>query len=79
MTNSIFDKLVTVVVLAVIGISLVTLSWIAKEDAAYEELELIDYCYNVSVWEADQKVGIGEFDRRGHPNFNRIDCELNHE
>ena len=76
MTNTIFDKLVTIVALVVFGTCLVTLSWLNKSDEEYEQRKkLLDYCYAVTVWELDRDMGIDPYDRKGHPNFNRVDCE----
>lgn len=75
MTNAIFDKLVTVVTLIVFGACLVALSWFSKSDEVYEQRKLLDYCYAVTVWELDRDMGIDPYDRKGHPNFNRVDCE----
>lgn len=75
MTNTIFDKLVTVVALFVFGTCLVTLSWLNKSDEEHEQRKLLDYCYAVTVWELDRDMGIDPYNRKGHPNFNRVDCD----
>lgn len=75
MTNAIFDKLVTVVTLIVIGACLVALSWLSKSDEATEQKRMKMYCDNVAAWELDRDMGIDPYDRKGHPNFNRADCE----
>lgn len=75
MTNTIFDKLVTVVALLVVGACLVTLSWLNKADEATEQQRMKMYCDHVAAWELDRDMGIDPYDRKGHPNFNRVDCD----
>lgn len=72
MTAAIFDKLVTVVVVCA---CLVTLSWLNKADEATEQQRMKMYCDNVAAWELDRDMGIDPYDRKGHPNFNRVDCD----
>ena len=75
MTNTIFDKLVTVVALFVVGACFVTLSWLNNADEATEQQRMEMYCDHVAAWELDRDMGIDPYDRKGHPNFNRVDCE----
>lgn len=75
MTTAIFDKLVTVVALFVVGTCLVTLSWLNASDEATEQKHMEMYCAHVAAWELDRGMGIDPYDRKGHPNFNRVDCE----
>lgn len=75
MNNTIFDKLVTVVALFVFGACLVTLSLLNKADEATEQQRMKMYCDHVAAWELDRDTGVDPYDRKGHPNFNRVDCE----
>ena len=33
------------------------------------------YCQSVLAWEADRVRGVDVYDRKGHPNFNQVECE----
>lgn len=74
MTNTISNKLVTVVVMLVVGAYLTMLSWLHASDEATEQQRMKMYCDHVAAWELDRDMGIDPYDRRGHPNFNRVDC-----
>ena len=74
MTTTIFDKFVTVVALFVVGACLATLSWLNKADEATEQQHIKMYCAHVAAWELDRDMGIDPYDRKGHPNFNQVDC-----
>ena len=41
------------------------------DDAAQHD----SYCQLVAMWEADKARGVDAYDRKGHPNFNRLECE----
>ena len=33
------------------------------------------YCQSVLAWEADRVRGVDVYDRKGHPNFNQVECD----
>lgn len=41
------------------------------DDAAQHD----NYCELVTMWEADKARGVDVYDRKGHPNFNRLECK----
>ena len=76
MIATIFDKLLTLAAMIVIGACLATLlSWLNKADEATEQKRMEMYCAHVAAWELDRDMGIDPYDRKGHPNFNRVDCD----
>ena len=74
MVETIFDKLVNIIIPFVLAACLCTLLWLNNADEATEQKRMEMYCDHVAAWELDRDMGIGPYDRKGHPNFNRVDC-----
>lgn len=63
------DKLVLGIIC--IGVVLIGIA----VDEPTERAEHESYCELVAMWEADRARGIDVYDRAGHPNFNRVECD----
>ena len=61
--------------LAAIAVCIVMLSVVSSMSLEDENLEKQAYCLNVELWELDQSRGVAPTDRKGHPNFNKLDCK----
>ena len=48
---------------------------IKEQDALYEQRQAVEYCLNVAKWESGARQGLSEFDRVGHPNYERRNCK----
>ena len=44
-------------------------------DKADDAAQHYSYCQLVTMWEADKARGVDVYDRKGHPNFNRLECK----
>jgi hypothetical protein len=48
--------------------------WASNEDYKDAVRGQADYCQAVAQWEADAQAGVGPHDRKGHPDFERLEC-----
>ena len=49
--------------------------WASNEDFKDAVRSADQYCRSVALWEEDTQAGVSVYDRRGHPNFDRVNCE----
>ena len=59
----------------VIGVIALVLAALVVFDEPTERSERESYCELVAMWEADRARGVDVYDRDGHPNFNRVECD----
>ena len=59
----------------VIGVIALVLAALVVFDEPTERAERESYCELVAMWEADRARGVDAYDRAGHPNFNRVECD----
>ena len=52
-----------------------TLGILQSLDRKDVEAQVSEYCELVAMWEADEAKGKDVYDRDGHPNYNRVDCD----
>lgn len=52
----------------------VMLENIKAQDELYEQRKAIQYCLDVDAWEDDEAAGIPDYDRAGHPNYEKREC-----
>ena len=48
--------------------------WASNEDYKDAIRGAEQYCKSVAEWQADAQAGVNPHDRRGHPNFDRVNC-----
>ena len=63
-----------IITTAIILIMTVTMTVAVVSGKSDHELERQQYCHMVNLWEYDQAQGVEPFERRGHPNYNEVQC-----